>query len=943
MEHSAANDPAETLPVLGQHQLIRKIGSGGMGVVFAAEDLQSGRKVALKVVADRHSVRLPGSQTRDDGSRRDRFQTEIRTIAELDHPHIVTLFTADRKEEFSYYTMKLINGIDLHRLICDIGNAQSSLNGRPIRLDEIKQLLVSKATAFEESLEGSSDAGSEHWSAEKPLAEQPSEGKPSDEKPLTESVGETDGGEPVASPERKDAKIAEQSTWAVSHPRVSTDRQPSVPSSEPNGVLESNAEAGSLKKSSRLCGESLVFFASRMADVANAIAYANEQGVLHRDIKPSNLIIDRNGKIFVTDFGLAKWVNGDGTDSTACVGTRGYIAPECFLPTSDFNPASEVYSIGCVLHQLMTLGTHPPGPVHSIAHAVADSELPSDLATIVFTAMAAEPTCRYENVAELASELRRYVSGEPLHAVSQLKPLADDAERTSPIVSRRVLFSIAAISVACLALVGRNLLFDSDRTGQDVRAMAKLAASAQSASQKADETLELFFESFDELYLPAAERFVRQPSPNSKSKRLELTDPMRKQLELGVQLCERLLEQPGHDDAVYIKVASLLRRIAFVFESGGATARAAKHFGLAAAVLERLGDEDPQVLAERYWLQYLQTRRQHFVDGYKSQAERYRQHLQECEQLLERRGLDVATESKLHELAGLIELARERFSIAATHLEFVQEAKDKSEIGGRTVMNALLTAYRMGGQYQKALPLAEQHAEGSENDEAWRNLAGLYLHLNRVAEATAAFDQCVKLNPNNALGWHGKSWAAFRAGKTEDAIRFVNKAESLRKNHDTILSSRAAFLSSVGRWQEAAEDYRAAINLRPDSLFVAHPAIMTLLFWAGSADRDVSLCSDVLRQHSARWPAGRTLSLKVLCAFRQNDDPAVLQLTKTLSQKSPLIDLIFKTSQFRLSKPGADRERLRTLCLNQLADPTGQLAKSELDQLVVGYVAGIIQ
>ena len=103
-----------------------------------------------------------------------------------------------------------------------------------------------------------------------------------------------------------------------------------------------------------------------MAKVARAVQYAHEHGVLHRDLKPGNILLDGRGEPFVTDFGLAKWLDTatDLTRSLAIFGTPGYIAPEQAKgPAAKLTPAADVYSLGAILFDLFTgrppfLGEH---------------------------------------------------------------------------------------------------------------------------------------------------------------------------------------------------------------------------------------------------------------------------------------------------------------------------------------------------------------------------------------------------------------------------------------------------------------------------------------------------------------------------------------------------------------------------------------------------------
>src|SRR5262249_7627963 len=88
--------------------------------------------------------------------------------------------------------------------------------------------------------------------------------------------------------------------------------------------------------------------------VAEALAHANSQGVLHRDVKPSNLLLDGQGTVWVTDFGLAKAADSDELTRTGdLVGTLRYMAPERFRGQSDAR--SDIYSLGLTLYELLTL------------------------------------------------------------------------------------------------------------------------------------------------------------------------------------------------------------------------------------------------------------------------------------------------------------------------------------------------------------------------------------------------------------------------------------------------------------------------------------------------------------------------------------------------------------------------------------------------------------
>jgi WD40 repeat protein/serine/threonine protein kinase len=158
---------------------------------------------------------------------------------------------------------------------------------------------------------------------------------------------------------------------------------------------------------------------------ADALAYAHGQRVLHRDVKPSNLLLDRQGTLWLTDFGLAKDDGEDLTRTGDIVGTLRYMAPERFRGVSD--PRTDVYALGVTLYELLTLRPafgeadrvllvrqitqdDPPRP------RAIDPTVPRDLETIVLKAINKEPGRRYPTAAEMADDLRRFLADRPIKA-----------------------------------------------------------------------------------------------------------------------------------------------------------------------------------------------------------------------------------------------------------------------------------------------------------------------------------------------------------------------------------------------------------------------------------------------------------------------------------------------------------------------------------------------
>jgi serine/threonine protein kinase len=167
-----------------------------------------------------------------------------------------------------------------------------------------------------------------------------------------------------------------------------------------------------------------------MAKVARAVEYAHSRGVLHRDIKPGNILLNDRDEPLVSDFGLAKLLDGnnDLTRSLTTFGTAGFIAPEqAGHAAVDFTPVADVYSLGAVLFNLLAgrppfLGSNPVSVIRKASETQAPKlrslapSLDKDLETICAHCLERDPKARYQSAGDLAADLERRLGGHPIVA-----------------------------------------------------------------------------------------------------------------------------------------------------------------------------------------------------------------------------------------------------------------------------------------------------------------------------------------------------------------------------------------------------------------------------------------------------------------------------------------------------------------------------------------------
>jgi eukaryotic-like serine/threonine-protein kinase len=276
----AVSDPIIGELFDGRYQILRKLGAGGMANVYLAEDQELGRRVAIKILNDRHA---------NDEQFVERFRREAKNAAALSHPNIVSIYDRGEAEGTYYIAMEYLDGRSL------------------------KELILS----------------------------------------------------------RGDAPIAVVVEYA---------RQ-----------------------------------------ILSALRFAHRHGIVHRDIKPHNVLVDGEGRVKVTDFGIARAGASQMTEAGSIVGTAQYLSPEQ-ARGADVDQRSDLYSLGVLMYEMLTGEVPFAGdtPVEIAMKHLSQTpappstkrvEIPPALDMVVMRSLAKDPRDRYQSADEMEADLDRVARG----------------------------------------------------------------------------------------------------------------------------------------------------------------------------------------------------------------------------------------------------------------------------------------------------------------------------------------------------------------------------------------------------------------------------------------------------------------------------------------------------------------------------------------------------
>jgi serine/threonine protein kinase len=463
---------------LGDFQIIREIGRGGMGIVYEAQQLSLGRRVALKT--------LPFAAMLDPRQLQ-RFRNEAQAAAMLEHSHIVNVFFVGCERGVHFYAMRYVDGLSLAEIIA--------------------------------------------------------------------SLKSVDRGEASRHPQRRQAG---------SLPHDSKDTLPIAALS-----TEYSTDRRSYYRTVARLG----------IQAAGALEHAHQMGIVHRDIKPSNLLLDHEGHLWITDFGLAV-TQGDSnlTMSGDILGTLRYMSPEqASGRRSTVDQRTDIYSLGVTLYELLTLRPAFDGGERQVLlrqieereptnPRSMDARIPVDLETIILKAIAKEPTHRYSSAGELSEDLELFLSGMPILArrATSMNRLRRWARRNPVVTGLMTVLFLVLVTLAVVGPIGayryKRIAMEKDANRKDLQEILDLALTR------------------------TAEEAARQPHLYSLQREL---------LENATAYYEKLLDRNPDDREIEFQTAISYRRLGKLHETTGSPLEARRLFERCADVLTKLMGDAP--------------------------------------------------------------------------------------------------------------------------------------------------------------------------------------------------------------------------------------------------------------------------------------------------------------------------------------------------------------
>jgi tetratricopeptide (TPR) repeat protein len=611
--------------------------------------------------------------------------------------------------------------------------------------------------------------------------------------------------------------------------------------------------------------------AALLETLARAVHAAHLRGVVHRDLKPANILRDRDGTPKVTDFGIAKHLEGDGgwTQTGLLVGTPSYMAPEQATQAAGrLGPAADVWALGVILYELLTGRLPFTGDTQTaVLLQVREAEprpprswqpqAPRDLEVVCLRCLRKDPAQRFASAEALAEELRRFLAGEPIRS----RPVGP-VERAFLWARRHPAVALLSACLAGVTVLAFGLVTWQWRVALDQK------QQAEHHRREAEANLAMARQAVDDYCLKV-----------SADQRLLGNRPLRQELlRTAVPFYEQFLQRRSDDPAVRAELGRASLRLAEVTEQIGDVQQALTRAEQAVDFFAALARDYP---GEPDYQRELATSHRgcgtlYGVVGRTADAETaYRQALAIFQQVAESRSSDPAAEDEVATTYQNLAWLRARTGKAAGAEEAFGEAlrlrrslvrrdPENAEYQRRKIAGNLTTLgllYRDLGRagdavkvYQEAAAILRRLVKGHPDESAdqdalarcLNNLGITYFDLNRMAEAERDYREALAIQRRvverqpEVLAYQsmlGKVLdnlgnACKRLNKLQDAGQAYREAEAvfrrLADQNPLVLEYAVDLAGNLGnqgdlllraeRWREALSRHDAVIARLQDVL-----------------------------------------------------------------------------------------------------------------------------
>lgn len=566
--------------------------------------------------------------------------------------------------------------------------------------------------------------------------------------------------------------------------------------------------------------------ATYMAPVARALQSAHEQGILHRDLKPHNIMVDdKSERPLVTDFGLAKFVEGQDalTYAGEVMGTPSYMSPEQAQDAGKVTASADLYSLGATLYHLLT--GRAPFQASNIAETIRqiidkepvalrqlNASIDRDLETICLKCLRKNPSGRYASCAALADDLELYLSGRPIIA----RPVGT-IERVWRWCHRNPI--PAALTGTAIALAFATML-------SIVIGYRNTTAALAASESRLQQALEVV----DELFTRVSEdELLNEPG----------MQPLRKDL-LGKALkhYQYFLTESGGKEALREEVASSHFRVGLISQTLGEIETALSELSIARNIQEKLLNAHPDDL----------RRLKALADTFNALGSLYNSKHQ----------FDLSSKM-FHESTTV----RERLvALQSNNIEF-------KRLLANSTMNLGLAKVEDGNPEEGILDMREAQSsrqailkDNPEMERIHRDLAMGWYMLGKTEVSQKSFEAAIDHFDDAILEFQ----ALVKRDPRSMSIRYYLGVSYRLKGG--VLAEIEEPASSVEAYEEATKTIQSLATANPDvAAYQAELAVLAMNRGTGYFDSD-----DLVRSKQA-WQEARTLTLELLKQDPSNPDP----------------------------------------------------------------------